>query len=209
MASPAFLTGASIAFFTYIGFDSVSMAAEECRRPQRDLPIGIVATLVICTILYGSVSLVLTGIVNYQTLTTDSPVADALKELGYNRLRLIVTAGALMGMLSYLLVYQYGQARIWFAMSRDQLLPAMFSAVHKRFQTPHGGHPCRNLGHRHVRGAFEYWDAVCVRPGFGRCDRPAPAAAGTAALVPRADGAAVSDQNPRPQVVLWLRRPGS
>jgi len=134
---PGILTGASLVFFTYIGFDSVSTAAEECRNPQRDLPVGIIATLIVCTILYGSVSLVLTGIMNYTKLGTDSPVADALKALGYNRLRLIVTAGALMGMLSSLLVYQYGQARIWFAMSRDRLLPPMFSRVHKRFQTPH------------------------------------------------------------------------
>jgi APA family basic amino acid/polyamine antiporter len=131
------LTGASIVFFTYIGFDSISTAAEECNRPQRDLPIGIIATLIICTILYCGVSLVLTGIANYQTLGTDSPVADALKALGYNRLRLIVTAGALMGMLSSLLVYQYGQARIWFAMSRDRLLPGLFSRVHQRFRTPY------------------------------------------------------------------------
>ncbi len=131
------LTGASIVFFTYIGFDSVSTAAEECRNPQRDLPIGIIATLIVCTLLYGSVSLVLTGIAHYSTLNTDSPVADALKNLGMNKLRLIVTAGALMGMLSSLLVYQYGQARVWFAMSRDGLLPRLFSAVHQRFQTPH------------------------------------------------------------------------
>jgi basic amino acid/polyamine antiporter, APA family len=131
------LTGASIVFFTYIGFDSVSTAAEECRKPQRDLPIGIIATLIVCTILYGSVSLVLTGIANYTTLNSDSPVADALKALGMNRLRLIVTAGALMGMLSSLLVYQYGQARIWFAMSRDGLLPSIFSVVHKKFRTPY------------------------------------------------------------------------
>jgi len=130
------LTGASIVFFTYIGFDSVSTAAEECRKPQRDLPFAIITTLVICTILYGAVALVLTGIANYKTLTTASPVADALKALGYNRLRVIVTAGALMGMLSSLLVYQYGQARIWFAMSRDRLLPKMFSVVHRRYQTP-------------------------------------------------------------------------
>lgn len=134
---PGILTGASIIFFAYIGFDSVSTAAEECGDPQRDLPIGIIATLVVCTILYASVSLVLTGIARYSTLGTDAPVADALKALGFNRLRLIVTAGALMGMLSSLLVYQYGQARIWFAMSRDRLLPSMFSAVHKRYQTPH------------------------------------------------------------------------
>jgi APA family basic amino acid/polyamine antiporter len=131
------LTGASIVFFTYIGFDSISTAAEECRTPQRDLPFGIIATLIICTILYGSVALVLTGIAHYQTLNTDSPVADALKALGYNRLRLVVTFGALIGMTSSLLVYQYGQARIWFAMSRDGLLPKMFARVHKSFQTPH------------------------------------------------------------------------
>ena len=134
---PGILTGASIVFFTYIGFDSVSTAAEECRNPQKDLPFGIIATLIVCTILYGSVSLVLTGIAKYTTLTSASPVADALKALGFNRLRVVVTAGALAGMISSLLVYQYGQARIWFAMSRDRLLPAFFSAVHKRFQTPY------------------------------------------------------------------------
>jgi APA family basic amino acid/polyamine antiporter len=131
------LTGASIVFFTYIGFDSVSTAAEECKKPQRDLPIGILATLIVCTILYASVSLVLTGIMHFDKLGTDSPVADALKALGYTRLRIIVTAGALMGMLSSLLVYQYGQARIWFAMSRDKLLPGLFSRVHKVYRTPY------------------------------------------------------------------------
>ncbi len=131
------LTGASIVFFTYIGFDSISTAAEECKRPQRDLPFGIIATLIICTILYGGVAVVLTGIANWKTLDPDSPVAVALKTLGYNRLRVIVTAGALMGMISSLLVYQYGQARIWFAMSRDKLLPGLFSKVHRVYQTPH------------------------------------------------------------------------
>jgi APA family basic amino acid/polyamine antiporter len=131
------LTGASIVFFTYIGFDSVSTAAEECRRPQRDLPVGIIATLIICTLLYASVSLVLTGIVHFTTLNNSAPVANALKALGYNGLRLVVTAGALVGMLSSLLVFQYGQARIWFAMARDRLLPGLFSAVHPTFRTPH------------------------------------------------------------------------
>ena len=134
---PGILAGGSIIFFSYIGFDSVSTAAEECGRPQRDLPFGIIATLIICTILYSSVSLVLTGVVNWTRLDPDAPVAVALKVLGMDRLRMIVTAGALMGMLSSLLVYQYGQARIWFAMSRDRLLPRMFSAVHQRFRTPH------------------------------------------------------------------------
>jgi APA family basic amino acid/polyamine antiporter len=131
------LTGGAIVFFTYIGFDSVSTAAEECGHPQRDMPIGIFATLAICAILYGSVSLVLTGVANWSTLNNDAPVANALKAIGMNRLRLIVTAGALLGMLSSLLVFQYGQARIWFAMSRDRLLPSVFSRVHPKFKTPH------------------------------------------------------------------------
>ena len=131
------LSGGAIVFFTYIGFDSVSTAAEECGRPQRDMPVGIFATLLACALLYGSVALVLTGIANWTTLNNDAPVANALKMIGMNRLRLIVTAGALLGMLSSLLVFQYGQARIWFAMSRDRLLPGIFSRVHPRYSTPH------------------------------------------------------------------------
>ena len=134
---PGVLSGAAIVFFTFIGFDSVSTAAEECERPQRNMPIGIVGTLIVCGILYTSVALVLTGIVNWKTLDNAAPVANALKAIGMNNLRFTVTVGALLGMLSSLLVYQYGQARIWFAMSRDRLLPDVFSKVHKRFATPH------------------------------------------------------------------------
>ena len=131
------LTGAAIVFFTYIGFDSVSTAAEECRNPQRDMPVGIISTLVVCAALYISVALVLTGIKNWQTLDSAAPVADALKALGMNRIRGWVNVGALVGMISSLMVFQYGQARIWFAMSRDGLLPKAFSKVHTRFRTPH------------------------------------------------------------------------
>jgi APA family basic amino acid/polyamine antiporter len=131
------LTGGAIVFFTYIGFDSVSTAAEECHQPQRDMPIGIFATLAICALLYGSVALVLTGIAHWDTLNNDAPVANALKAIGMNRLRLIVTAGALVGMVSSLLVFQYGQARVWFAMSRDRLLPDVFSRVHPKYKTPY------------------------------------------------------------------------
>jgi APA family basic amino acid/polyamine antiporter len=131
------LSGAAIVFFTFIGFDSVSTAAEECRNPQRNMPIGIIGTLIVCTLLYTSVSLVLTGIVNWKTLDNAAPVANALTAIGMARLKFIVTVGALLGMLSSLLVYQYGQARIWFAMSRDRLLPGLFSKVHKQFKTPH------------------------------------------------------------------------
>jgi APA family basic amino acid/polyamine antiporter len=131
------VSGAAIVFFTFIGFDSVSTAAEECKQPQRNMPIGIIGTLIVCGILYTSVALVLTGIVNWKTLGNASPVANALEAIGMNKLRFTVTVGALLGMLSSLLVYQYGQARIWFAMSRDRLLPGLFSRVHKRYQTPH------------------------------------------------------------------------
>ncbi len=131
------LTGAAIVFFTYIGFDSVSTAAEECRQPQRDLPLGILATLLACALLYVSVALVLTGIMNWRELNNAAPVANALKALGMNGVRRVVGVGALVGMISSLMVFQYGQARIWFAMSRDGLLPGIFSRVHPRFRTPH------------------------------------------------------------------------
>jgi basic amino acid/polyamine antiporter, APA family len=138
------LTGGSIIFFTYIGFDSVSTAAEECRNPQRDLPFGILATLVACTLLYGGVAIVLSGIVPWQTVMGDAaPVVNSLKRLylqyGGERLhwvRLFVLIGALLGMISSILVFQLGQARVWFAMSRDRLLPTVFSNIHPKFRTP-------------------------------------------------------------------------
>jgi basic amino acid/polyamine antiporter, APA family len=134
---PGILTGGSIIFFTYIGFDAVSTAAEECKNPQRDLPIGIIATLVVCTVLYISVVVVLTGIVPWQTLVDDAaPVVNTMRRLHFGNVELAVLFGALMGMISSLLVFQLGQARIWFAMSRDGLLPGVFSRVHKKFRTP-------------------------------------------------------------------------
>jgi len=136
------VTGGAIVFFTYIGFDSVSTAAEECRRPQRDLPFGIIVSLIICTVLYVGVAVVLLGMMKYTTFASgqaaEAPVAYALKELGARPLfRSVIVVGALMGMISSLLVFQYGQARIWYAMSRDGLLPKLFSAVHQRFKTPY------------------------------------------------------------------------
>jgi APA family basic amino acid/polyamine antiporter len=136
------VTGGAIIFFTYIGFDSVSTAAEEANDPQKDIPFGIIASLIVCTILYVGVALVLLGMMKYTTFTegaaAEAPVAYALKTLGTSRLaQTIIIIGALMGMLSSLLVFQYGQTRIWFAMSRDRLLPRIFSAVHPKFKTPH------------------------------------------------------------------------
>jgi APA family basic amino acid/polyamine antiporter len=136
------VTGGAIIFFTYIGFDSVSTAAEEARLPQKDIPFGIIVSLIVCTVLYVGVALVLLGMMPYSTFgsgaAAEAPVAYALKELGARPIfRTIIIIGALTGMLSSLLVFQYGQTRIWFAMSRDGLLPRVFSAVHKRFKTPH------------------------------------------------------------------------
>ncbi len=138
------LTGGSIIFFTYIGFDSVSTAAEEAKNPQRDLPIGIIATLVICTVLYIGVAVTLTGLVPWQSMLDDAaPVVNSLKKLTLSTgshslhwVRLGVLFGAMMGMISSLLVFQLGQARVWFAMSRDGLMPKLFGRVHPRFRTP-------------------------------------------------------------------------
>jgi len=132
------LTGGAIVFFTYIGFDSVSTAAEECKNPKRDLPLGIMASLFVCAALYVSVAVVLTGIQPYSIFKGDAaPVATALHNIGLGNLQRLVTVGALMGMISSLLVYQLGQARVWFAMSRDGLLPKSFSRVHPKYRTPH------------------------------------------------------------------------
>ncbi len=141
---PGVLTGGSIIFFTYIGFDSVSTAAEEARNPQRDLPIGIIATLIVCTVLYIAVAVVLTGIVPWRTLIDDAaPVVNSMSKLAgttksalLHWTELAVLFGAMMGMISSLLVFQLGQARVWFSMSRDGLLPKLFSRVHPRFRTP-------------------------------------------------------------------------
>jgi APA family basic amino acid/polyamine antiporter len=138
------LTGGSIIFFTYIGFDSVSTAAEECKNPQRDLPFGILMTLVACTLLYGGVAIVLSGIVPWQSVMGDAaPVVNALKRLSLmpgggslHWVRLFVLIGAMLGMVSSILVFQLGQARVWFAMSRDGLLPTLFSRIHPKFRTP-------------------------------------------------------------------------
>jgi APA family basic amino acid/polyamine antiporter len=136
------VTGGAIVFFTYIGFDSVSTAAEESRNPQKDLPFGIIMSLVVCTLLYVGVAVVLLGMMKYTTFVSgeaaEAPVAYAMKYLGVHPIfRSVIVIGALTGMISSLLVFQYGQARIWYAMSRDGLLPKLFSAVHPRFKTPH------------------------------------------------------------------------
>ncbi|MBN1194591.1 MAG: amino acid permease [Methanomicrobiaceae archaeon] len=131
------LTGAAIVFFAYIGFDAVSTAAEEVRRPQSDLPVGIVGSLAVSTVLYIAVSAVLTGVVSLLAFkNTDAPVAFALESIGYTWGSAVVAAGAICGITSVLLVLLFGQTRIFFAMARDGLLPGFFSTLHPVFRTP-------------------------------------------------------------------------
>ncbi|GED58624.1 amino acid permease [Brevibacillus formosus] len=129
-------TGAATVFFAFIGFDAVSSAAEEVRNPQRDMPIGIISSLLVCTILYIAVSLTLTGIVPYHLLNVKNPVAFALSYVNQDWVAGFISLGAIVGITTVLLVMMYGQARMFFAMSRDGLLPELFSHVHPRTQVP-------------------------------------------------------------------------
>jgi APA family basic amino acid/polyamine antiporter len=128
---------AAIVFFAYIGFDAVSTTAEEARNPQRDIPIGIIASLGICTILYIAVAAVLTGLVPYSKVDIHAPVAEALRVAGFNWGAGVVAVGAVAGITSVLVVMMIGQIRVFFAMSRDRLLGTWLSAVHPRYGTPH------------------------------------------------------------------------
>lgn len=130
------LKGVSAVFFAYIGFDAISTTAEECKNPQRDLPRGMIYSLIICTILYILVSLVLTGMVNYSHLNVGDPLAMVFTERGMDYMSAIVAASAIVATASVLLVFQIGQPRIWMSMSRDGLLPKIFSRMHPRFGTP-------------------------------------------------------------------------
>jgi APA family basic amino acid/polyamine antiporter len=128
--------GAAFIFFAYIGFDAVSTAAEETKNPSRDLPIGIIGSLAICTVLYIIVVAILTGMVPYKLLNVASPVAFAMDHVGLGWASAVISLGAIAGLTTVLLVMMYGQTRVFFAMSRDGLLPAVFSRVHPKFRTP-------------------------------------------------------------------------
>jgi APA family basic amino acid/polyamine antiporter len=130
------MSGAAIIFFAFIGFDAVSTTAEETRNPQRDLPVGMIASLVICTVLYVAVSLVLTGLKKYTEFEGDA-AALATAVGGMRWVQALISAGALAGTTSVLLVFQLGQPRIFMAMARDGLLPQYFAKIHQRFRTPH------------------------------------------------------------------------
>ena len=131
------MRGAGVIFFAYIGFDAVSTAAQEARNPQRDIPIGIMTSLVVCTILYIAVAFVLTGIVPFAQLNVADPMAVGIDATGLAWLRPLIKLGAIAGLSSVILVMLLAQPRIFFTMSRDGLLPPVFGHVHPRFKTPH------------------------------------------------------------------------
>jgi APA family basic amino acid/polyamine antiporter len=130
------LAGAGTIFFAYIGFDAVSTAAQEARNPQKDMPIGIIGSLLICTVLYVLFSIVLTGMVPYTKLNVSAPVAVAIDVTGISWLMVLVKLGVICGFTSVILVMLLGQSRVFFTMSRDGLVPKVFSEVHPSFQTP-------------------------------------------------------------------------
>ncbi len=135
--SSGILRGAGIIFFAYIGFDAVSTASQEAKNPGRDIPIGILASLAICTVIYIAVGLVMTGLVPYKQLNVASPLATAVQATGLPWLPPIVNIGAICGISSVILVNMLAQSRIFYSMSRDGLLPPLFSRLHPRFRTPH------------------------------------------------------------------------
>jgi amino acid transporter len=131
------LKGISAVFFAYIGFDAISTTAEECKNPQRDLPKGILLSIVICTVLYVAIALVITGMVSYSELNVGDPLAyvfEKFKDLHW--LSGVIAISAVVAMASVMLVFQLGQPRIWMSMSRDGLLPPAFARIHPKFKTP-------------------------------------------------------------------------
>jgi len=179
------LAGASLVFFAYFGFDAVSTAADEARNPQRDLPIGLIASVTFCTIVYILVSGTLTGVVHYSDLNVSSPVAYALSKIGYSWSSTLVATGVLAGLITVLLVLLYGLTRILYAMSRDGLLPAAFSKVDPERQSPnrvilfcgvlwqHDFHRCRFLPARYLGRNRQYRHPRQFRHGLHRRHRPA------------------------------------
>jgi APA family basic amino acid/polyamine antiporter len=131
------MAGGAIVFFAYIGFDAVTTAAEEARRPERDMPIGILGSLAICTLLYLAVAAVVTGMSPLAEIDRTAPLATAFRRLGLDFAAGLISIGAITGLTSVLIVMMLGQSRIFFAMSRDGLLPAAFGSVHPRYRTPH------------------------------------------------------------------------
>ena len=130
------MKGVSGVFFAYIGFDAISTTAEECNNPQRDLPRGMIYSLVICTVLYILISFVLTGMVSYKELQVGDPLAFVFAKVGLHNISYVISISAVVATASVLLIFQLGQPRIWMSMSRDGLLPKIFSRIHPKYHTP-------------------------------------------------------------------------
>jgi len=130
------MKGVSGVFFAYIGFDAISTTAEECKDPQRDLPRGMIYSLIICTVLYILIALVLTGMVSYKNLAVGDPLAYVFNQVHLTKISGIISFSAVIATASVLLIFQLGQPRIWMSMSRDGLLPKIFSKIHPKFHTP-------------------------------------------------------------------------
>ena len=131
------MTGAAVVFFSFMGFDTVATSAEECKTPEKSLPIGIIASVFVCLCIYSVVAFVLTGTINYTDLDRADPVAYCLRLIGYTGLANLVTVGILFGMITTLIVYIFGQARVFFAMSRDGFLPKAMANIHPKYGTPY------------------------------------------------------------------------
>ncbi|WP_313992446.1 amino acid permease [uncultured Selenomonas sp.] len=131
------MTGAAVVFFSFMGFDTVATSAEECKTPEKSLPIGIIASVFVCLCIYSVVAFVLTGTINYTDLDRADPVAYCLRLIGYAGLANLVTVGILFGMITTLIVYIFGQARVFFAMSRDGFLPKTMANIHPKYGTPY------------------------------------------------------------------------
>ena len=150
-------TGASLIFFAYIGFDAVSTAAEECRNPARDMPRGIIGSLVICSILYIAAAMVLTGMIPFgKLLGVADPLAAALSYVHQDWAAGLLAFGAVVAMTAVLLVFQLGQPRILMAMSRDGLLGKTFSRIHPKYRTPHVTTILTGIFRRDIRGRGEH-----------------------------------------------------
>ena len=171
------LRGAAVVFFAFIGFDAVSTAAQEAKMPQRDMPIGILGSLVICTILYVLVAAVVTGLVPYTELNVPDPIAKAVDVIGMTWFSVLIKIGALAGLTTVILVLLYGQSRIFFTIAKDGLLPKMFSDVHPTLGTPYRSQLLIGIDRRHRRGADpdrrsrrdgEHRHLVRVRAGLRR-----------------------------------------
>ena len=148
------LRGAGVVFFAYIGFDAVSCAAQEAKNPQRDMPLGIIGSLLLCSGLYAAVAYVLTGIVPYDKLDVPDPIAVGIDALGLTWFSPIVKFGAICGLTTVVMVLLLGQARIFYSMSRDGLLPKIFSDVHPRFRTPFATTLCTGIAVSILAGLF-------------------------------------------------------